>query len=43
MYGVTTGIGELAEVVLSPEQTQQFQSGVMQFLSVSRVHGYAGL
>ncbi len=25
MYGVTTGIGELSEVVLTPEQTQQFQ------------------
>lgn len=25
MYGVTTGIGELATVVLSPEQTEQFQ------------------
>ena len=25
MYGVTTGIGELAEVVLSPDQTEKFQ------------------
>jgi histidine ammonia-lyase len=25
MYGVNTGIGELASVVLTPEQTQQFQ------------------
>jgi histidine ammonia-lyase len=25
MYGVTTGIGELSEVVLTPEQTQEFQ------------------
>ncbi len=25
MYGVNTGIGELASVVLNPEQTQQFQ------------------
>jgi histidine ammonia-lyase len=25
MYGVTTGIGELSEVVLTPEQTEQFQ------------------
>ena len=25
MYGVTTGIGEFSEVVLSPEQTEQFQ------------------
>ena len=25
MYGVTTGIGELSEVVLTPEQTRQFQ------------------
>lgn len=25
MYGVTTGIGELSEVVLTPEQTQKFQ------------------
>ena len=25
MYGVTTGIGELSEVVLSPEQTESFQ------------------
>jgi histidine ammonia-lyase len=25
MYGITTGIGELSEVVLSPEQTRQFQ------------------
>jgi histidine ammonia-lyase len=25
MYGVTTGIGELSEVVLTPEQTQDFQ------------------
>ena len=25
MYGVTTGIGEFSEVVLTPEQTQQFQ------------------
>jgi len=25
MYGVTTGIGEFSEVVLTPEQTQQYQ------------------
>jgi len=25
MYGVTTGIGELSEVVLTPEQTEEFQ------------------
>ncbi len=25
MYGVTTGIGEFSEVVLTPEQTQEFQ------------------
>jgi len=25
MYGVTTGIGELSEVVLTPDQTEQFQ------------------
>lgn len=25
MYGVTTGIGDFSEVVLTPEQTQQFQ------------------
>ena len=25
MYGVTTGIGELSEVVLTPEQTREFQ------------------
>jgi histidine ammonia-lyase len=25
MYGVTTGIGELSEVVLTPEQTEKFQ------------------
>jgi histidine ammonia-lyase len=25
MYGVTTGIGELADVVLTPEQTQEYQ------------------
>ena len=25
MYGVNTGIGELAEVVLTPEQTKKFQ------------------
>ncbi|MFO7650663.1 MAG: histidine ammonia-lyase [bacterium] len=25
MYGITTGIGELSETILSPEQTEQFQ------------------
>ncbi|MEO0009528.1 MAG: histidine ammonia-lyase [candidate division WOR-3 bacterium] len=25
MYGITTGIGELSEVILTPEQTRQFQ------------------
>ena len=25
MYGVNTGIGELSEVVLSPEETERFQ------------------
>ncbi|MHC4858682.1 MAG: histidine ammonia-lyase [Planctomycetota bacterium] len=29
MYGVTTGIGELSEVVLTPEETQEFQKYVI--------------
>lgn len=36
MYGVTTGIGELSEVVLSPEETQRFQ----RYLVYSHAAGY---
>jgi len=36
MYGVTTGIGELSEVVLTPEQVQKFQ----RYLVYSHAAGY---
>jgi histidine ammonia-lyase len=36
MYGVNTGIGELSEVVLTPEQVQQFQ----RYLLYSHAAGY---
>jgi histidine ammonia-lyase len=36
MYGVTTGIGELSEVVLSPEQVKRFQ----RYLIYSHAAGY---
>ena len=36
MYGVTTGIGELAEVILTPEQTQKYQ----RYLVYSHAAGY---
>jgi histidine ammonia-lyase len=36
MYGVTTGIGELSEVVLTPEQVQNFQK----YLVYSHAAGY---
>ncbi len=36
MYGVNTGIGELSEVVLTPEQTERFQ----RFLVYSHCAGY---
>jgi histidine ammonia-lyase len=36
MYGVTTGIGELSEVVLSPEQVEKFQ----RYLVYSHAAGY---
>ena len=36
MYGVTTGIGELAEVVLTPEQTEEYQ----RYLVYSHAAGY---
>ncbi|OPX23287.1 MAG: histidine ammonia-lyase [Planctomycetales bacterium 4484_113] len=36
MYGVTTGIGELSEVVLTPEETQRFQ----RYLVYSHAAGY---
>ena len=36
MYGVNTGIGELSEVVLTPEQVQQFQK----YLLYSHAAGY---
>lgn len=36
MYGVTTGIGELAEVILTPEQTEKYQK----YLVYSHAAGY---
>lgn len=36
MYGVTTGIGELSEVVLTPEQVEKFQ----RYLVYSHAAGY---
>jgi len=36
MYGVTTGIGELSEVVLTPEETERFQ----RYLVYSHAAGY---
>jgi histidine ammonia-lyase len=36
MYGVTTGIGELSETILTPEQTERFQ----RFLVYSHAAGY---
>lgn len=36
MYGITTGIGELSETILSPEQTERFQ----RFLVYSHAAGY---
>jgi histidine ammonia-lyase len=36
MYGVTTGIGELADVILTPEQTQKYQK----YLVYSHAAGY---
>ena len=36
MYGVTTGIGELADVILTPEQTQEYQ----RYLVYSHAAGY---
>ena len=36
MYGITTGIGELSETVLTPEQTENFQ----RFLVYSHAAGY---
>ena len=38
MYGVTTGIGEFSEVVLTPEQTREFQK----FLVYSHAAGIGG-
>ena len=36
MYGITTGIGELSETILSPDQTERFQ----RFLVYSHAAGY---
>ncbi len=36
MYGITTGIGELSETILTPEQTQEFQ----RYLVYSHAAGY---
>jgi len=36
MYGITTGIGELSETILTPEQTERFQ----RFLVYSHAAGY---
>ena len=38
MYGITTGIGELSEVILTPEQVERFQ----RFLVYSHAAGFQG-